>query len=170
MGNRRRVSESPTWAVGHSVSRDDCLREGQFEHAVGRTSRQDDPGVVARRLEPRGCRGCAEALRRRSLLPLQYGWPGRRSAGDRGQAGFTQLPAGNRRCRRNSDGVGRSKIECYIRHKTTHHTLVGSYRQLVTYRDNRIARTEEFHDAAKMIAFWKMISGEAAIEKALLAE
>ncbi|KAB2941577.1 MAG: hypothetical protein K8F92_11320 [Hyphomicrobium sp.] len=69
-----------------------------------------------------------------------------------------------------SDGIGRAKIECYIRHKTTHHTLVGSYRQLVTYRGNRIARMEEFHDAAKMIAFWRMISGEAAIEKALLAE
>lgn len=69
-----------------------------------------------------------------------------------------------------SDGIGRAKIECYIRHRTTHHTLVGSYRQLVTYRGNRIARMEEFHDAAKMIAFWRMISGEAAIEKALLAE
>jgi hypothetical protein len=29
---------------------------------------------------------------------------------------------------------------------------------------------EEFHDGAKMIAFWQMVSGEAAIEKALLAE
>jgi ketosteroid isomerase-like protein len=71
---------------------------------------------------------------------------------------------------RYEDGVGRSKIECYIRHKTTHHTLVGSYRQLVTYRGDKIARMEEFHDAAKMITFWKMISGDAAIEKALLAE
>ena len=69
-----------------------------------------------------------------------------------------------------SDGVGRSKIECYIRHKTTHHSLVGSYRQLVTYRGGKISRMEEFHDAARMIAFWKMISDEAAIEKALLAE
>jgi ketosteroid isomerase-like protein len=68
------------------------------------------------------------------------------------------------------DGVGRAKIECYIRHKTTRHTLVGSYRQLVTYRGDKIERLEEFHDAAKMIAFWRMISGEAAIEKALLAE
>ncbi len=68
------------------------------------------------------------------------------------------------------DGIGRAKIECYIRHKTTRHTLVGSYRQLITYRDDKIARLEEFHDAAKMIAFWRMISGEAAIEKALLAE
>jgi hypothetical protein len=71
---------------------------------------------------------------------------------------------------RYSEGVGRAKIECYIRHKTTHHTLVGSYRQLVTYRGNKIARMEEFHDAAKMMAFWRLVSGEAAIEKALLAE
>jgi len=68
------------------------------------------------------------------------------------------------------DGVGRASIECYIRHKTSCHTLSGSYRQLVIYSGNRIARLEEFHDAAKMIAFWRMISGEAAIEKALLAE
>ena len=48
--------------------------------------------------------------------------------------------------------------------------LVGSYRQLITYRGDKIERMEEFHDGAKMIAFWQMISGEAAIEKALLAE
>lgn len=68
------------------------------------------------------------------------------------------------------DGVGRTTIDCYIRHKTTRHTLVGSYRQLVTYDGPWIVRLEEFHDAAKMIAFWRMISGEAAIEKTLLAE
>ena len=66
--------------------------------------------------------------------------------------------------------VGRANIECYIRHKTTRHTLVGSYRQLITYRGNKIAHLEEFHDAAKMIAFWRLIAGEAAIEKALLAD
>ena len=71
---------------------------------------------------------------------------------------------------RYEDGVGRAKIECYIRHKTTRHVLVGSYRQIVTYRGDKIERMEEFHDAAKMIAFWQMISGDAAIEKALLAE
>ncbi len=68
------------------------------------------------------------------------------------------------------DGVGRTTIDCYIRHKTTRHTLVGSYRQLVTYDGPWIVRLEEFHDAAKMIAFWRMISGEAAIEKTLLAQ
>jgi ketosteroid isomerase-like protein len=69
-----------------------------------------------------------------------------------------------------ADGMGRAKVECYIRHKTTRHTLVGSYRQLITYRGDKIERLEEFHDANKMIAFWRMISGEAAIQKALLAE
>jgi ketosteroid isomerase-like protein len=68
------------------------------------------------------------------------------------------------------DGIGRAKIECYIRHKTTRHLMVGSYRQLITYRGDKIERMEEFHDAAKMVAFWQMISGEAAIGKALLAE
>jgi hypothetical protein len=48
--------------------------------------------------------------------------------------------------------------------------LVGSYRQLVTYRGDKIERLEEFHDAAKMIAFWQMIYGETEIERALLAQ
>lgn len=69
-----------------------------------------------------------------------------------------------------ADGVGRAKVDCYIRHRTTHHTLVGSYRQIATFSGGRISRLEEFHDAAKMIAFWRMISGQAAIDKALLAE
>jgi ketosteroid isomerase-like protein len=69
-----------------------------------------------------------------------------------------------------ADGVGRATIESYIRHKMTRHTLVGSYRQVLTFRDGRIERLEEFHDAAKMIAFWEMISGEAAIQTAMLAE
>ena len=69
-----------------------------------------------------------------------------------------------------ADGVGRAKIECYIRHKTTRHLMVGSYRQLVTYRGDKIERMEEFHDGAKMVMFWRMIYGDAAIEKALLAE
>ena len=67
------------------------------------------------------------------------------------------------------DGTGRAKIECYIRHKTTGHTMVGSYRQVVTYRGGRISRTDEFHDAARMATFWRMISDNAAIEKALMS-
>ena len=69
-----------------------------------------------------------------------------------------------------AEGSGRATIECYIRHKTTGHTLVGSYRQVITYRGDRIERLEEFHDAAKMMAFWQMITAEAAIEKLMPGE
>jgi ketosteroid isomerase-like protein len=61
---------------------------------------------------------------------------------------------------RYQDGIGRASVECYIRHKGTGHMLAGSYRQIVTYRDGKIARSEEYHDAAKMAAFWRLIAGE----------
>lgn len=67
------------------------------------------------------------------------------------------------------DGVGRARIECFIKHKTTGHTLVGTYRQLVTYREEKIARLEEYHDAARMAAFWQLIAGEKAVDEVLCA-
>jgi len=68
------------------------------------------------------------------------------------------------------DGVARAKVECFIQHRTTRHTLVGSYRQLVTYRGGKIERLEEFHDAARMITFWRMVSSTSPIEGSLLTE
>lgn len=56
------------------------------------------------------------------------------------------------------DGVARVKAEAYIRHRRTGHVLSGTYRQVVTYRGRKILRTEEFHDAAKMAAFWRMVT------------
>jgi len=58
------------------------------------------------------------------------------------------------------EDVGRAKIECFIRHKQTGHTLVGSYRQVITFRGDKIVRVDEYHDAAKMAAFWRLIAGE----------
>lgn len=68
------------------------------------------------------------------------------------------------------DGVARATVECFIRHRTTSHTLSGSYRQLVTYRGDKIERMEEFHDAARMITFWRMVSSVSPIESSLLVE
>jgi ketosteroid isomerase-like protein len=65
-----------------------------------------------------------------------------------------------------NDGIARAKIECFIRHKQTGHTLVGSYRQIITFRDDKILRVDEYHDAAKMAAFWRLIAGET-VEKSL---
>ncbi|MGE0023588.1 MAG: nuclear transport factor 2 family protein [Hyphomicrobium sp.] len=56
------------------------------------------------------------------------------------------------------DGVGRAQVEAYIRHRRTGHVLAGSYRQIVTYRGRKIVRCEEYHDAAKMAAFWRLVT------------
>ena len=60
-----------------------------------------------------------------------------------------------------SDGIGRALIRGVIRHKRTGHKLAGTFRQVVYYRDNKIARLEEYHDAARMAAFWRLVAGEA---------
>lgn len=64
-----------------------------------------------------------------------------------------------------SDGIGRARIEAYIKHRRTGHSLSGTYRQIVTYRGRKIVRCEEYHDAAKMAAFWRMVKcDEAAVQ------
>ncbi|MCC7253667.1 hypothetical protein [Hyphomicrobium sp.] len=62
------------------------------------------------------------------------------------------------------DGVGRAQIEAYIRHRRTGHVLAGTYRQIVTYRGRKIAKSEEYHDAAKMAAFWRLVTSDEKAE------
>lgn len=64
-----------------------------------------------------------------------------------------------------SHGIGRAQVECYIRHKQTGHVLSGTFRQIVTYRGDRILRLDEYHDAAKMAAFWRLVTSEANAEE-----
>ena len=63
-----------------------------------------------------------------------------------------------------ADGVGRASIECFIRHRRTGLILSGSYRQIVTFRGRKIARLQEFHDAAKMAAFWRLVACEQSAQ------
>jgi len=65
------------------------------------------------------------------------------------------------------DGIGRAKVEAYIRHRRTGHVLAGSFRQIIIYRGRKIARCEEYHDAAKMAAFWRLVTcDESAMKSA----
>ena len=57
------------------------------------------------------------------------------------------------------DGVARAGVEFYIRHKATGHKLAGVYRQVITYRDSKILRLEQYHDAARRVAFWSLVGG-----------
>lgn len=63
-------------------------------------------------------------------------------------------------------GVARAQVIAYVKHKSTGHVLTGTYRQVVHFQNSLICRLEEFHDAAKMAAFWKLISVDAELEGA----
>jgi ketosteroid isomerase-like protein len=58
------------------------------------------------------------------------------------------------------DNVARATISCFVKHTATGHVLSGTYRQILVFRDGRIAEIEEFHDAARIAAFWKMVHGD----------
>ena len=60
------------------------------------------------------------------------------------------------------DGIGHGRIEFYVRHKRTGHVLSGAYRQVTTFRDGRILRVEQYHDAARTAAFYRLLSEETA--------
>ena len=61
-----------------------------------------------------------------------------------------------------SHGIGRAQVEAYIRHRQTGLVLSGTYRQIVTYRGGKILRLDEYHDAAKMAAFWRLVTSEVS--------
>lgn len=56
------------------------------------------------------------------------------------------------------DGVGRARIDSELRHRKTGVVLKGTYRQVLTFANDKIAKLEEFHDAARMRAFWNLVS------------
>lgn len=63
------------------------------------------------------------------------------------------------------NGVARVRCSCFIRHRASGHTLTGTYRQLMAFGDRGIARLDEYHDAARMAAFWRMVNGEHALSE-----
>lgn len=60
------------------------------------------------------------------------------------------------------NGVARTQIEAFIQHRKTGNVLTGTYRQVVLFDGFKILALEEFHDAAKMKAFWDMVRSEEA--------
>jgi ketosteroid isomerase-like protein len=58
---------------------------------------------------------------------------------------------------RYESGVARLRLTAVIRHRATGHTLTCSLRQVLSFRGYQIAKHEDFHDAAKMAAFWRLV-------------
>lgn len=55
-------------------------------------------------------------------------------------------------------GEGRARIlaEYRMQHMASGITLNGTYRQLVSFDRGKIQRLEEYHDAGRLTAFWKL--------------
>ena len=62
--------------------------------------------------------------------------------------------------------AARATVACFVKHKATGHVLSGKYRQVVRFRDGGIAQIDEFHDAARIAAFWKLVAVEATSQEA----
>ena len=56
------------------------------------------------------------------------------------------------------NGRGYATAEFYMRHRISGLMHAGAFRQIVSYRDNKILRLEEYHDAPALAAFWAMVS------------
>jgi ketosteroid isomerase-like protein len=57
-----------------------------------------------------------------------------------------------------ADGLGRASVEFYIRDPGTGHKHAATYRQIASYRDDKILRLEEYHDAKALAAFLDLVS------------
>lgn len=55
-------------------------------------------------------------------------------------------------------------VACFLTHHATGHVLSGKYRQIVAFRDDKIAQIDEFHDAARIAAFWKLVNADAMVK------
>lgn len=55
-----------------------------------------------------------------------------------------------------STGVARARIAIFIRHRQSGHKITATYRQMVTYRADKMCRIDEYHDVAKLSTFWRM--------------
>ena len=59
------------------------------------------------------------------------------------------------------NGVGRANVEFYIHDLETGHRHVLTFRQVATYRADKIFRLEEYHDAPTLAAFNALVSNRS---------
>jgi ketosteroid isomerase-like protein len=64
------------------------------------------------------------------------------------------------------DGLkARTTIACYMKHLSTGIVLSGQYRQVIRFKGGLIDQLEEFHDAAKLASFWKLVAHTESLER-----
>ncbi|MEI9901124.1 MAG: nuclear transport factor 2 family protein [Hyphomicrobium sp.] len=60
------------------------------------------------------------------------------------------------------DGVASASVEFYVRDLRTGHAHSGTFRQVLTFRDGRILRMDEYHDAAAFGSFLALLNSESS--------
>ncbi len=58
-------------------------------------------------------------------------------------------------------GIGRSRVSYFLQDRETGQSLSGTYRQIVMFRGMLISRLEQFHDAARLAAFFRLIEAKS---------
>jgi len=61
-------------------------------------------------------------------------------------------------------GIARSRVSYFLKDRSTGQTLTATYRQIVMFRDMQISRMEQFHDAARLSAFFRLIGAPSLLE------
>jgi ketosteroid isomerase-like protein len=54
-------------------------------------------------------------------------------------------------------GIGKSRVSYFLKDRQTGEGFSGTYRQILMFRRGQICRMEQFHDAARLTAFFKLI-------------
>lgn len=57
-------------------------------------------------------------------------------------------------------GIARSRSSYFLRDRETSQTHASTYRQITMFRGMEISRMEQFHDAARLTAFYRLIEAE----------
>lgn len=60
--------------------------------------------------------------------------------------------------------AARTTISCYMKHYATGIVLSGQYRQVYHFKNDLIMQLEEFHDAARMATFWRLVQQTEAMQ------
>lgn len=59
------------------------------------------------------------------------------------------------------DGVASASVEFYLRDRRTGYSHSGTFRQVLQFRNGRILRMDEFHDAPALSTFMALLSNES---------
>jgi ketosteroid isomerase-like protein len=62
-------------------------------------------------------------------------------------------------------GIARTRVAYFLEALDSGHVHAGTYRQILTFRGMQISRMEQFHDAARLAAFLRLVDTHHATDR-----